>query len=57
MDSDADDEDDEGHDKLDDDDKDQPVKLLSPEEAAQEAKLSEDVRKIKVCLTKSCTLP
>jgi hypothetical protein len=46
MDSDADDDDE--PEKRDEDDGQDPIKLLSPEEALQEEKLSEDVRKIKV---------
>jgi hypothetical protein len=50
MDSDNE-EDDEGDKRIDEDDgKDQPIKELSLEEAMQEEKLSEDVRKIRVCL-------
>lgn len=50
MDSDNE-EDDEGDKHIDEDDgKDQPIKELSLEEAMQEEKLSEDVRKIRVCL-------
>lgn len=48
MDSDADDDDE--PEKRDEDDSQEPLKLLSPEEALQEEKLSEDVRKIKVSL-------
>lgn len=51
MDSDAE-EDEEGDKRIDDDDvKEEPVKILSLEEAMQEEKLSEDVRKIRVCPT------
>lgn len=52
MDSDAEDDEDEGPKRLTEepDDSQEPLKLLSPEEALQEEKLSEDVRKIKVCL-------
>lgn len=49
MDSDNEDDDD-GDKRIDEDDsKDQPIKELSLEEAMQEEKLSEDVRKIRVC--------
>lgn len=49
MDSDIEDDED-GDKRIDEDDsKDQPIKELSLEEAMQEEKLSEDVRKIRVC--------
>jgi hypothetical protein len=53
MDSDAEDEDDDGDKRINEeaDDGRDPVKLLSAEEAIQEDLLSEDVRKIKVSIS------
>jgi hypothetical protein len=56
MDSDIE-EDEDGEKRIDEDDgKDQPIKELSLEEAMQEEKLSEDVRKIRVCCLNSSEL-